>query len=90
MVEPSTAELRMGCHGFLKAEAAPMTTAKTIPRPAPRDAPIVAAEIELDLSCESVFSPASLARSRESSSKSLSLVNSFNHTDYDSDLYSLY
>ena len=29
--------------GFLKADAAPITTAKTIPRPAPREAPTAAA-----------------------------------------------
>jgi hypothetical protein len=29
--------------GFLKADAAPMTTAKTMPRPAPTEAPTAAA-----------------------------------------------
>lgn len=31
-----------GYHGFLRADAAPMTTARMIPRPAPREAPTAA------------------------------------------------
>lgn len=57
--------------GFRKAEPAPITTAKTRPRPAPSEAPTAAADIDDDLACEP-----STTRSLASSTSSLSLASS--------------
>lgn len=64
----------MNFQGFLKADAAPITTAKTRPIPAPREAPTAAAVIEDDLA----FALASIAitRSRSNSANSLSVASS--------------
>lgn len=62
--------------GFLKADAAPITTAKTSPTPAPRDAPTAAAVREFALFCESRLAFAALSCSLANSSSSLSLASS--------------
>lgn len=67
----------MQSQGFLKADAAPMTTAKTMPRPAPTEAPTAAAVIEFALASESRRASIALARSRANSTRSLSLESSF-------------
>lgn len=54
-----------------------MTTAKTMPRPAPTEAPTAAAVIEFVLASESRRAFIALARSRANSIKSLSLDSSF-------------
>ena len=72
-VDDSVGQKLWGYHGFLKADAAPMTTAKTIPRPAPTEAPTAAAV--KDLVWES--SVIATARSRANSNRSLSLASSF-------------
>lgn len=63
--------------GFLKADAAPITTAKTSPTPAPRDAPTAAAVREFALFCESRLAFAALSCSLANSSSSLSLASSW-------------
>lgn len=62
--------------GFLNAEAAPITTAKTTPRPAPRDAPTAAAVKEFSLAFASRVASVDNARSCSNSMKSLSLASS--------------
>lgn len=59
--------LMLNVHGFLKDEAAPMTTANMIPTPAPTDAPTAAADIELDFS----FMPSPAAARSRASSKNI-------------------
>lgn len=64
-------------HGFRNADAAPMTTARTMPIPAPREAPTAAAVKEFSLARESWLASLSIARSRANSNRSLSLASSF-------------
>lgn len=63
--------------GFLKADAAPITTAKTKPRPAPREAPTAADVKEYTLAWESALASFVITRSRANSHRSLSLASSF-------------
>lgn len=67
----------MDAQGFLNAEAAPITTAKTMPRPAPREAPTAADVNEFSLAFASRVASMDIARSYSNSMKSLSLASSF-------------
>lgn len=74
--KPDHAETQHNFHGFRKAEAAPITTAITSPRPAPRDAPTAAAEIEPPFFCGSCIASVKTCFSFASSNDSLSSTSS--------------
>lgn len=64
-------------HGFLNADAAPITMAITMPRPAPREAPTTAAVIEFPFSGDSCLVITNVSLRRANSTDNLFLANSW-------------